>query len=144
MTAFPHVYTTTTDGSSAQVLKLNCEGIPDTEVAAPPQFGGPAGYWSPEIFFSAAVSSCFILTFKAVARAMKLEWQTITVDADAYLDKESGGMRFTKVDIFVTLRVSTSDLQNEGLKALQKAKESCLITRSLNSEIVLHPMVEVI
>lgn len=38
------------------------------EVATPPQFpGGVPGIWSPEHLFVAAVSSCFMTTFTAIA-----------------------------------------------------------------------------
>lgn len=141
MSEFPHVYTTTVEGTNDVALKLKCESLPVTEVTPPPQFGGPEGTWNPEIFFSASISTCFILTFKAVARAMKLEWVNINVDADAYLDKIDGKMSFTKADIFVTLKVPEGSNEEVYLKALHKAEENCLITNSINSEIHLHPKI---
>lgn len=144
MDTFPHVYTSTSRGGPTDLLDLNCEGLTTTSVAAPPQFGGPSGHWSPEIFFSSAVSTCFILTFRAVSRAMKLEWEKILVDADAYLDKDSSGkLRFTKVEIFVTLTIYSPEKKEVALKALQKAEENCLINNSLNSQIELHPTIEI-
>lgn len=39
------------------------------EVATPPEFPkGMPGIWSPEHLFTAAVSSCFMTTFLAIAR----------------------------------------------------------------------------
>lgn len=141
MNEFPHVYTTTAEGTQEMVLKLKCEPLPVTDVTPPPQFGGPEGTWNPEIFFSAAISTCYILTFKAVARAMKLDWSNINVDSDAYLDKVDGKMRFTKVDIFVTINIPSGAHEESYMKALQKAKENCLITNSINSEISLSPTI---
>lgn len=142
MSDFPHIYTTTTQGTTATVLHLKSESLPDLEVAPPTQFGGPEGYWNPEAFFSAAVSSCFILTFKSVARAMKLEWSEIKVDADAYLDKQDSKLSFTKVDIFVTLQVPAGTSSDSYLKALKKAEESCLITNSITAVVHLHPVIQ--
>lgn len=142
MSDFPHVYTTTTQGTNDVVLNLSSEKLTDIQVSPPPQFGGPEGYWNPEAFFSAAVSSCFILTFKSIARAMKLEWQAINVDADAYLDKKDSKLSFTKVDIFVTLSVKAGEQNENYLKALKKAEENCLITNSIKAEVHLHPLVQ--
>ncbi len=142
MADFPHIYTTTAQGTTATVLNLKSENLPDLEVSPPTQFGGPEGYWNPEAFFSAAVSTCFILTFKSVARAMKLEWSEIKVDADAYLDKQGSKMSFTKVDIFVTLRVPSGESPDPYLTALKKAEENCLITNSIKSDIHLHPVIQ--
>lgn len=137
MSNFPHIYTTNAKGTNEVVLKVNSEKLPQLDVSPPKEFGGPEGYWNPEAFFSAAISSCFILTFKAIARAMKLSWEDINVDVDAYLDKQDGVLAFNKVNIFVTL--ITPSIENESLylKALKKAEETCLITNSIKAEIHL-------
>lgn len=137
MSDFPHIYTTNAFGTSETILKLTADKLPDLEVSPPPQFGGPEGHWNPEAFFSAAVSTCFILTFKSIARAMKLNWTSIDVDADAYLDKKDSTLSFNKVDIFVTLKVPSGSSQETYQKALKKAEESCLITNSIKAEIHL-------
>jgi organic hydroperoxide reductase OsmC/OhrA len=142
MSNFPHIYTTTTQGNTETVLHLKSESLPDLQVSPPTQFGGPEGYWSPETFFSAAVSSCFVLTYKSYARAMKLEWIEIKVDADAYLDKQDSKMSFTKVDIFVSLIIPSGANSDPYLKALKKAEENCLITNSIKSVVHLHPVIQ--
>lgn len=142
MSDFPHIYTTSAQGTSDQVLKLQANNVPDLYVAPPPQFGGPEGYWNPEAFFSAAVSTCFILTFKAIARSMKIDWNAIEVDADAYLSKEGARLSFTRVDIFVSLTVPAGVNHDTYLKALKKAEENCLITNSINAETHLIPEIK--
>ena len=42
-------------------------GLPTLEFAAPPEFGGPGGIWSPEHLFVASVSSCLMTTFRSMA-----------------------------------------------------------------------------
>jgi len=142
MSDFPHIYTTTAQGTNDQILKLSLEGLPSLEVSPPPQFGGPEGYWNPEAFFSAAISTCYILTFKSISRIMKLTWNKINVDVDAYLDKTGSKLSFTKVDIFVSLVLPAGQDPASAMKALEKAKENCLITVSINSQIELHLKVE--
>lgn len=142
MSDFPHIYTTSAKGNSGQILKLQANNVPDLDVAPPPQFGGPEGYWNPEAFFSAAVSTCFILTFKAIARGMKIDWSAIEVDVDAYLSKEGAKLSFTRVDIFVSLTVPVSSNHDTYLKALKKAEESCLITNSINAQMHLIPLIK--
>ena len=137
MHAYPHVYTTTTQGTNDTILQLSSKGLLSLEVTPPVQFDGPDGYWSPETFFSASIGTCFILTFKVVSRAMKLSWENINVDVDAFLDKGPQGLSFNRVVISVHLK--TGDITDEApyLKALEKAEKSCLITNSLKSEIEL-------
>lgn len=137
MSSFPHVYTTTAEGSSGDYLTLKSEDLPSMVVSPPPEFGGPKGYWNPEAFFSAAISTCFILTFKFVAKTMKISWNHILVDVDAYLDKSEGKLSFSKAEIFVTLTLEKGQEEEAAIKALHKAKETCLITNSITSEIEL-------
>lgn len=139
MADFPHIYTTSAQGTNDVILKLTSENLPSLEVTPPKEFGGPEGYWNPEALFSSTVSTCFILTFKAIARASKLPWEEIIVDADAYLDKSEGKMSFTKVDIFVSLKVAENNNEDAYLKALKKAEENCLITNSIKARVELHP-----
>ena len=80
MKEFPHVYTTNAQGNNDVILSLSAEKLPSFKVSPPEEFGGPEGYWSPETFFSASVSTCFILTFKAIAKAKKLNWDSINVE----------------------------------------------------------------
>lgn len=144
MADFPHVYTTSAQGTNDIILDLSAEKLPKLQVSPPVEFGGPEGYWNPEMFFSAAISTCFILTFKAVARGKKLTWNAINVDADAYLDKTGSKLSFTRVDIFVTLTIPAAEAGNEETykQALQKAEETCLITQSINASLHLQTKIE--
>jgi peroxiredoxin-like protein len=109
--------------------------------SAPPEFGGEAGLWTPEHFLLAAVSSCFIATFKAVAQASKLDFQGIEVAADGLLERESGGFRFTKITLHPVLILYREESHEFGLRLLEKAERLCLVSRSLSSKIELEPKI---
>jgi organic hydroperoxide reductase OsmC/OhrA len=54
--------------------ELSKENGPCIEVATPPEFPkGMPGIWSPEHLFTAAVSSCLMTTFLAIAENSKQE-----------------------------------------------------------------------
>jgi organic hydroperoxide reductase OsmC/OhrA len=54
---------------------LSSTGLPDIEVATPPQFaGGHEGIWSPEHLFVSSVAVCIMTTFLAIAELSKLEF----------------------------------------------------------------------
>jgi len=44
---------------------------PAITFSSPPEFQGEAGVWTPEHFFTAAVATCFIATFQAIASFSK-------------------------------------------------------------------------
>jgi organic hydroperoxide reductase OsmC/OhrA len=114
------------------------QGVPRLiHFSAPPEFGGEPGVWTPEHFLLAAVASCFIETFKAVARASKLDFQGIEVGVDGLLEKEAGGLRFTKITIRPALIIYDDAAQELTLRVLSKSERNCLVVRSLSSTIVL-------
>lgn len=51
---------------------LSSEGKPGLEIAAPPEFKGHPGLWTPEDLFVAAVEICTMTTFLAFASHKKL------------------------------------------------------------------------
>lgn len=56
-------------------------------VATPPEFkGGMAGIWSPEHLLVAAVSSCLMTTFLAIAENFKLEYESFDCKAVGKLE----------------------------------------------------------
>jgi organic hydroperoxide reductase OsmC/OhrA len=114
------------------------QGVPRLiDFSAPPEFGGEPGVWTPEHFLLAAVASCFIETFKAVARASKLDFQGIEVGVDGLLEKEAGGLRFTKITIRPALIIYDDAAQELTLRVLSKSERNCLVVRSLSSTIEL-------
>lgn len=108
--------------------------------SAPPEFGGEPGSWT-EHFLLAAVASCYIATFKAVAKASKLEFQGIEVSADGLLEKETGGFRFTQISLKPTLILFDEDARELGVRLLEKSERVCLVSRSLSSKITLEPKI---
>src|SRR5947207_6979951 len=76
-TPFPHVYTVNASATPDSDVELTAARLPFLHSAPPAEFGGPGDRWSPETLLTAAVGDCFLLTFRAVARAAKLPWTAL-------------------------------------------------------------------
>lgn len=109
--------------------------------AAPPEFGGQPGMWTPEHFLLAAVASCYIETFKGVARASKLDFQGIEVNVEGLIEKDGKTLRFTRITIRPTLILCHEADRSTGERLLTKAEQVCLVARSLNSNLMLEPKI---
>jgi peroxiredoxin-like protein len=138
MQAYPHHYSVRSEGAPEGSVAVHSEGLPSLTTAAPPQFGGPGGQWSPETLLVAAAADCFILTFRAIAAASKLSWKEISCSADGTLDRADGVMRFTELRLRVRLVLPADADRERAERLLQKAEKGCLITNSL----VLTPTLE--
>ncbi len=109
--------------------------------SAPPEFGGEPGFWTPEHFLLAAVATCFVATFRAVANASKLDFQGIEVATDGVIEKESGGFRFTKVSLKPIAIIFAEQERERAQRLLEKAEKLCLVSRSLSCTIELEPKI---
>jgi organic hydroperoxide reductase OsmC/OhrA len=143
MQGYPHHYLASASGGNEGSVTVSGEGLSDLETQSPPQFGGPEGVWSPETMLSAAVANCFILTFRAIARASKFEWISLECNADGVLDRPERTTFFTGFNIHAVLHVPAGAKIEMAQRLLEKAEQICLITASLKSEIVLTTDIQV-
>jgi len=137
MSDFPHHYHVAATARSESHVSLTSDGLPDLPSAAPPQFGGPGDQWSPETLLTAAVADCFILTFKAIARASKLDWIELECQAEGLLDKVERTLCFTEFRLKVRLTVADGVDPERARRLLDKSEHGCLVTNSMTSTITL-------
>lgn len=143
MHPFPHHYRAHADTTFGARVRLTSDTALAIESDAPPEFGGPPGLWSPESLLVAAVADCFILTFRAVARASKLEWHSLAVDVEGVLDRSEGVTRFVAFTVKPRLTIASAQAEHLALSVMEKSERSCLITNSLSADCELVPSVSV-
>ena len=113
------------------------------EVATPPEFPkGMEGIWSPEHLFTAAVNSCFMTTFLAIAENFNLEFRNLSCPAKGKLSKVDGKFAMSEVILEPVLTILHEEDREKAEKVLYKAEKACLITNSINSSVTLKPMIE--
>ena len=143
MQDYPHTYVVAASAHSDSNLTTSSPGLADLEAAAPAEFGGPGDQWSPETMLVAAVADCFILSFKAIARASKLDWTSLSCDVDGVLEKVDRVTRFTAFHIRATLDVPDGTREDKAERLMAMAEKSCLITNSLIADSQLEAEVRI-
>lgn len=114
------------------------------EVATPPQFPkGIPGIWSPEHLFTAAVSSCLMTTFLAIAENSKLEFSSFYCHSKGKLDKVDGKFLMTEVILEPKVVITHEKDRERAERVLEKSEAACLISNSINSKVTMHPVIEV-
>lgn len=115
------------------------------EVATPPEFPkGIPGIWSPEHLFTAAVSSCLMTTFLAIAENSKLEFVDFSCKSKGKLEQVEGKFLMTKVTLWPTVTIAEEKDREKSEKVLQKSEKACLITNSIKSEVVMIPTIKIL
>lgn len=131
MQDLPHHYRVNSSAEAEGNVTLKADDLPQIVTAPPAEFGGPGDQWSPETLLVGAVADCFILTFRAIARASRLEWNNLDCSAEGTLARVERVTRFTSVTIRATLTVPAGTDVDKAQRLLAKSEEACLVTRSL-------------
>ena len=110
------------------------------EVVTPPEFPkGIEGSWSPEHLFTAAVSSCLMTTFLAVAENSKLDFVSFDCKANGKLEMVEGKYMMSEVELLPKLVIKKEEDRERAERILTKSEAACLISNSIKSKIVFKP-----
>lgn len=140
----PYFYETEVEWRGEKRGEMRSSGLPSVEVAAPPEFKGHENRWTPEHLFVAAVNSCFMTTFLAIAELSRLEFMDFKASATGKLDKVEGrGLAITEITIRPRLTLPHDRDVERARKVLEKAERHCLISNSINSKVALEPEIAV-
>jgi peroxiredoxin-like protein len=122
---------------------LSSEVLSNTiAVATPPEFkGGMPNIWSPEHLLVAAVNSCLMTTFLAIAENFKLEYESFDCKAVGKLEIVDGKYMISEIELQPHVSVAKEENIDKALKVLSKAEKACLISNSVKSTVIMKPMV---
>jgi organic hydroperoxide reductase OsmC/OhrA len=143
MHPYPHTYIASATAQNTGLIAVTAAGLPDFASAAPPEFDGPGGVWSPEMLLCASIADCFILTFRSVARAARFEWLRLECRVEGILDRLERVSQFTRYTSFVKLTVAGDADVAKARELLERAEHGCLIanslrgTRSLDAQVIV-------
>jgi peroxiredoxin-like protein len=114
------------------------------EVATPPEFPkGIPGIWSPEHLFTAAVSSCLMTTFLAIAENSKLEFLSFHCSSKGKLEQIDGKFLMTEVLLEPEVVIPHEKDMERTERILQKSESVCLISNSIKSKVMMKPIIKV-
>jgi organic hydroperoxide reductase OsmC/OhrA len=112
-------------------------GQESVTASASPAYKGDAGKPDPEDLLVAALSSCHMLSFLAIAAKKKLTVNSYEDDAVGFLENDGGKLSIARV----TLRPKvTIDTDAETLAHIHHlAHEACFIANSVKTQVSVEP-----
>lgn len=108
-------------------------------IEAPEEFGGTGQHISPEDLFVGSLSSCLCLTFTNFARKEGLIVDSYDCRAIGRLEGDGTALRFSRIDVYPKIVVADDIPKAERL--LAQAKLRCLVGRSSDVQVILHPKI---
>jgi peroxiredoxin-like protein len=143
MKPLPHLYEVALCGDPTGYATLSTNGVPPLRSAPPKDFDGPGDAWSPEQLLLAAVETCFMFTFRAVAQASKFNFLSLELSGSGTVDREGGVTRFTEIALRTRLRLPNGADRERAERILEKGKSACLVTASLSVPVRLQTEIAV-
>ena len=140
-----HYYEVSVDWKNDRIGTLSSPVLTDEiAVATPPEFTkGVPDIWSPEHLFVAAINSCLMTTFLAIAENFKFEFIDFQSSAIGKLELIDGKYMMSEVTLKPVLTIKDDSEHEKGLRILQKSEAACLISNSVKSRIIFDPEIKV-
>lgn len=117
-----HTFQTETVSRHGQECRVSARDNPDLNVATPPEFGGPSGVWSPEELLVASVESCLLSTFLYFVHRFELVFGAYSSKSTGTMEKTSRGLRFTSIDVSITVTVPDANVAKKASALRLKEK----------------------
>jgi organic hydroperoxide reductase OsmC/OhrA len=134
-----HTFQVKTVWRQDQSCRVSARRNPELTVAAPPEFGGPDGTWSPEELLVASVGSCLLSTFLYFAHRFRLAFGSYSSTSTGTIEKTSEGLRFTGIEVSIAVTVSGDEAveRASSLRLKEKLEKYCPVSSSLNCPVRL-------
>ena len=125
--------------------ELNRDALSCIEVATPPEFPkGIPGIWSPEHLFTAAVSSCLMTTFLAIAENSKLNFTSFNCKSRGILEQVDGKYMMSEIILEPEVTIPDEKDYDKALRIIEKSEKACLISNSIKSKVTMKPVVTIV
>ncbi|TES90901.1 MAG: tRNA (N6-threonylcarbamoyladenosine(37)-N6)-methyltransferase TrmO [Candidatus Cloacimonadota bacterium] len=130
-------YRTETEWKAGKEAILRSAQKTDVCVGCPPEFGGKPVYWSPEHLLIASVEICIMTTFLDLLSKKKCCISSYKSKAVGKAQLSGRIFKFTNIEI---KPIIVTDENTDKIKEfLYKAADKCMVSNTLNIEVVLKP-----
>jgi peroxiredoxin-like protein len=139
-----HYYNTAVTWETGRRGTLSAPDLNSITVATPPEFPkGEPNIWSPEHLLVAAVNSCLMTTFLAIAENSKLDFISFSSEGTGKLEKVDGKFLISEIELKPKVILNDEKDRERAVRIIEKSEKACLISNSVKSKIILSPGVEV-
>ena len=115
---------------------------PKIRFSSPPEFKGDPGFWTPEHLLLAAVASCFVVTFYALAERALVDFGRLELSVEGVLGALEGRLSVQQIILQPTVTVFQTQDRDRAYGLLERTEHGCLIARALKCPVLMEPLVQ--
>ena len=105
------------------------------DFSKPPEYRGMKGTMTPEDAFVGAVIMCLACTFDSYSSKMRLVVSGFEAEGTGIVDRKDGVEQFTDMTVRVKITVPPETQRESVQKAIESARDNCLVAASLKTPI---------
>ncbi len=114
--------------------------LPEIKFQLPIAYEGPKGEngelaYTPEHFFIAAISGCFITTFSVVSSNSKFKYNRLIIEAKGHVGTTTGEKMMETIEQKIVLKIPSSERESKARRILEITEERCPLAKSIKSKI---------
>jgi organic hydroperoxide reductase OsmC/OhrA len=121
--------------------KIQCQNGQVIDYSPPVELQGMFGPLTPEDAFIGSANMCFQIVFEYVARDLGIKLVEYKCKAVGDLEVVEGAKKFVKITLYPEMKFASGSKVTNLEKALAVTKRKCLVTNSMDLEVVIVPMV---
>lgn len=120
--------------------RASAAGKPDLATGVGPAFGGTGEEWDPEDLFGAALSTCLMFTFLALARKVRLDVVDYADTVTLTMVTEDRRTRVSRAVVSPVVTLAAGDNLEKAETMFHKSHKYCVMANSTSAEVVLEPV----
>jgi len=111
-------------------------------LSSDPAFNGDGRLPNPEGLLLAAASSCQLLMFLAIAARSRVDVRLYEDEAEAVMPEDAIPVRITRITLRPRIVIGPGGDLDRVRRLVERAHQGCFIANTLNSEILIEPVIE--
>jgi organic hydroperoxide reductase OsmC/OhrA len=135
---------TVIDGGATEYSRdatVDAPGKPGIVTSAAPAYQGNAARWNPEDLFAAALGTCHMLTFFALARKAGINVLGYDDDAVATMEMVDKVMRISTMKLSPRISVAADADHTKVRELFEKAHKYCFVANSVSTKVEMSPTI---
>lgn len=128
-------FTSKVHSSMSWPAKLETQNGLMLDFSKPPEYRGMTGTMTPEDAFVGAVITCLACTFDSYASKMRLKVISYESEGIGIVDRKDGVLMFTELTVRVKITVPRETPKESAQKAIDLARQNCLVAASLSTPV---------
>ncbi len=121
--------------------RIRCQNGQVIDYSPPIELNGMQGPLSPEDAFVGSANMCFQIVFEYVSRDLGMKLLEYSCRAVGDLQVVEGVKRFVKITLYPEMKFASGSKVSNLEKAISVTKRKCLVTNSMDLELVIDPKV---